>query len=129
MDYEVAKLAFEKAATKKGYTLDRDDVDRYVDNWLQEAWEIFMLIDHSEITKGNEFKSMVLGEFKPDERNTALIDKLSHYYKVSEHMSHLRASEEWKKFKAWAYRNGYTMGDVNRVRQTVEFKFDDRRGK
>ncbi|CAM0068892.1 hypothetical protein PODOV060v1_p0030 [Vibrio phage 234P8] len=52
MDYEVAKLAFEKAAAKKGYTLDRDDVDRYVDNWLQEAWEIFMLIDHSELTKG-----------------------------------------------------------------------------
>lgn len=51
MNYEVAKVEFEKAATKKGYTLEKDGVNRYVDNCLQEAWLIFVLIDHSELTK------------------------------------------------------------------------------
>jgi hypothetical protein len=43
--HEKRVLAFEKAAKKKGYSFDKDDVDRYEDNWLQEAWEIFSLID------------------------------------------------------------------------------------
>jgi len=42
-------LAFENAAKKKGYSFDRDNLGRYEDNWLQEAWEIFGLIDLRKI--------------------------------------------------------------------------------
>jgi len=45
MDYERVKAEFEKAAIKKGYCLDKDDSDMYKDVWLQEAWEIFNLMD------------------------------------------------------------------------------------
>ena len=38
-------VAFENAAAKKGYSFDKDELGRYQDNWLQEAWEIFSLID------------------------------------------------------------------------------------
>jgi len=44
-DYEKMRLAFENAAKKKGYSMDKDELGRYEDNWLQEAWEIFNLID------------------------------------------------------------------------------------
>ena len=48
-EYEKRKAAFEKAAKKKDYSLDKDNVDRYKDICLQEAWEIFNLIDLKEI--------------------------------------------------------------------------------
>ena len=41
---------FEKAAKKKGYSLMQDEFGRYEDNWLQEAWEIFSLIDFGSVT-------------------------------------------------------------------------------
>lgn len=49
-DYEKLKLAFENGAKKKGYSFDRDEYGRYEDNWLQEAWEIFFLIDLRDLT-------------------------------------------------------------------------------
>ena len=49
MSYEKLKLAFKKAALKKGYSLDQDEFGHYEDNWLQEAWEIFSLVDFKEI--------------------------------------------------------------------------------
>jgi len=44
------KIAFENAAKKKGYSLDQDQLGRYEDIYLQEAWEIFSLIDLKKIT-------------------------------------------------------------------------------
>jgi len=43
--HEKMVAAFEKGAAKKGYSFERDEVGRYEDNWLQEAWEVFCLID------------------------------------------------------------------------------------
>ena len=45
VNYEAMRLAFENGAKKKGYCFDKDEFGRYEDNWLQEAWEIFFLID------------------------------------------------------------------------------------
>lgn len=42
---DLYQLEFEKAALKKGYSLDKDECDRYEDCYLQEAWEIFSSID------------------------------------------------------------------------------------
>ncbi len=49
-NYEQARIAFENSAKKKGYCFDKDDVGRYEDNWLQEAWEIFSGINFNELT-------------------------------------------------------------------------------
>ena len=44
-DYQKMQLAFENAAKKKGYSFEKNELGKYEDNWLQEAWEIFSLID------------------------------------------------------------------------------------
>ena len=51
MDYETIKREFEKAAIKKGYVLAKDEYDRYEDCYLQEAWEVFNLVDLKAITR------------------------------------------------------------------------------
>lgn len=44
---------FEMGASKKGYDMTRDDLGRYVDIFLQEAWEIFQLMNEpSPSTQG-----------------------------------------------------------------------------
>lgn len=48
-EYKRRVIAFENAARKKGYSFDRDELGRYQDNWLQEAWEIFNMIDLKDI--------------------------------------------------------------------------------
>jgi len=48
-EYELMVIAFENGAKKKGYSFEKDDEGRYIDNWLQEAWEIFGLIDLTTI--------------------------------------------------------------------------------
>lgn len=45
-------VAFENGAKKKGYSFERDETGRYEDNWLQEAWEIFCLVNFDELKKG-----------------------------------------------------------------------------
>jgi len=45
MTYEERRSAFENAAKKKGYCFEQDEFGRYVDVYLQEAWEIFNLVD------------------------------------------------------------------------------------
>lgn len=52
MDYETKRVQFEKAACKKGYCLDVDSVGRYEDVFLQEAWEIFSLINLQPLLTG-----------------------------------------------------------------------------
>lgn len=44
-EYDKYRAAFEEGAAKKGYDFEKDDFGFYVDNWLQEAWEVFMTID------------------------------------------------------------------------------------
>ncbi len=44
-------VAFENSAKKKGYSFDKDDLGRYQDSWLQEAWEIFFLVNFDELSE------------------------------------------------------------------------------
>ena len=50
-EYNRMVIAFENGAKKKGYSFDKDDVGRYKDNWLQEAWEIFCLVNFDELSE------------------------------------------------------------------------------
>jgi hypothetical protein len=52
-NYDVLKLAFENGAKKKGYSFEKDELGNYEDNWLQEAWEIFFLIDLNKALNKN----------------------------------------------------------------------------
>ncbi len=47
--HQRAVQAFEEAASKKGYCFDKDDVGRYEDIFLQEAYEIFMSINLKDL--------------------------------------------------------------------------------
>ena len=42
-NYESLRRSFEDGAKKKGYELEMDDSGRYIDNWLQEGWDLFKL--------------------------------------------------------------------------------------
>lgn len=44
VNWEEMQVLFEDAAIKKGYCFDRDTTGKYVDIYLQEAWELFCLI-------------------------------------------------------------------------------------
>jgi hypothetical protein len=53
------RLFFEKGATKKGYCFDRNELDgRYVDNFLQEGWELFTLA-YNEIEPKDNLKKQL----------------------------------------------------------------------
>lgn len=48
-EHEKRVVMFERTAKKKGYSLDKDKHDRYEDNWLQEAWNIFAAIPKADL--------------------------------------------------------------------------------
>ena len=50
MSWVKRRAEFEKAAKRKGYNLDSDELGRYDDHYLQEAWSIFTKIDIEAIT-------------------------------------------------------------------------------
>ena len=52
-NHEKMQAAFESAAKKKGYLFDKDFLGMYKDIGLQEAWELFMLVDLKEVTNGS----------------------------------------------------------------------------
>lgn len=59
MQYVEMRKEFEKGASKKGYSFDVDDVDRYEDVYLQEAWELFCLINTSVSARNAELLEAV----------------------------------------------------------------------
>ena len=50
-EYNRMVIAFENSAKKKSYSFDKDDLGRYEDNWLQEAWEIFSSVNFDELSE------------------------------------------------------------------------------
>ena len=48
-DYNKIRKVFESGALMKGYSLDQCALGFYKDTWLQEAWEIFNLVDLREL--------------------------------------------------------------------------------
>ena len=52
-NHEKMQAAFESAAKKKGYFFNKDFLGMYKDKGLQEAWELFNLVDLKEATNGS----------------------------------------------------------------------------
>ena len=48
-DYSKIRSSFEKAALKKSFSISEDEFGFYEDCYLQEAWEVFSLIDLREL--------------------------------------------------------------------------------
>jgi len=59
----------------------------------------------------NEFVKMFMGDFKVDERQQALDDRLMQYYRETDECSNQYARERWRHFKLWAY--GYTQKEIS----------------
>ena len=58
-DYSKIRSSSEKAALKKGYSLDEDSLCFYEDCYLQEAWEMFSLIDLRSCIRKKPYKEFV----------------------------------------------------------------------
>ena len=71
----------------------------------------------------DEFKRLHMCEFKPDVRINALNDRLTKYYRDTEHLDNKAAMTHWKEFKSWATRYGYTQDEINIAKRNNQFIF------
>lgn len=63
------------------------------------------------------FTKMYLGEFKVDESQLLLDERLLQYYKETENCDNKYAMERWKEFKRWAY--SYSSKEIQMAKQRV----------
>lgn len=78
----------------------------------------FSKSDNSDLLCGGDnFTKMYLGEFKVDESQLALDERLLQYYKETENCDNKYAMERWKEFKRWAY--GYSSREIQQAKQRV----------
>lgn len=63
------------------------------------------------------FTKMYMGEFKVDESQLALDERLLQYYKETENCDNKYAMERWKEFKRWAHC--YSSKEIQRAKQRV----------
>lgn len=69
-----------------------------------------------------EFKRMMLGEFKCDSRKHTLEERLQKYYTdTPSSMSNRYAMVKWKEFKNWCEINGYTKGEINKAKKARHY--------
>jgi hypothetical protein len=67
-----------------------------------------------------EFESLYLGNFKPDQRYIDLYERLSLYYKQTpDQMDNRTAMGYWREFKRWCAERGYTQEEINRAKRNV----------
>ena len=65
----------------------------------------------------DSFAKMYLGEFKVDESQLALDERLFQYYKETENCDNKYAMERWREFKRWAY--SYSSKEIQQAKQRV----------
>lgn len=65
----------------------------------------------------SSFTEMYLGEFKVDESQLALDERLLQYYKETENCDNKYAMQRWTEFKRWAY--GYSSKEIQQAKQRV----------
>lgn len=65
----------------------------------------------------DSFTKMYLGEFKVDESQLALDERLLQYYKETESCDNKYAMQRWKEFKQWAI--GYSAKEINQAKMRV----------
>lgn len=68
----------------------------------------------------DSFTKRYLGEFKVDESQIALDERLLQYYKETENCDNKYAMERWKEFKRWAI--GYSSKEINQAKMRVSNK-------
>ena len=65
----------------------------------------------------DSFTKMYLGDFKVDERQMALDDRLLQYYKETENCDDFTALKKWQEFRQWSI--GYSAKEINQAKQRV----------
>lgn len=66
-----------------------------------------------------EFERLYLGVYECDPREKVLLDRVKAYFVATDDVS-MKASHEYaRKLKEWAEINGYSKGDLNRAKVTV----------
>lgn len=73
---------------------------------------------HSTVSE-DDFKRHYLGEFKPDERFNALIDRVKNYRDKTEYCSATQAAQYYGDLKLWVVNNGYTIEEFNHAKRIV----------
>jgi hypothetical protein len=67
-----------------------------------------------------EFKSIYLGNFKPDQRYIDLYERLSLYYKYTpDEVDNRTSSGYWRDFRKWCDKRGYTQEEINRCKRDI----------
>lgn len=80
------------------------------------AWEI-------DIHNEKQWREQFLGDFKPDDRKNALVDRLEEYYKSTPSgMDNRNAMKYWKEFICWAGDRGYTQQEINKAKRDSRFR-------
>ena len=64
-----------------------------------------------------DFNNNFMCEFKVDEDQLALENRLIQYYKETEHCDNKHAKHRWKEFKRWAI--GYSEKEINQAKKAV----------
>ena len=64
-------------------------------------------------------------EFTPDNRITALKDRLQKYYTDTEYLDNREAMNHYKELKTWCFLGGYTSEDLNFVKKSFKFQFNN----
>lgn len=67
-----------------------------------------------------EFKILYLGEFKPDERQIQLHERLKQYYREVDGCGCPKTDREaYRAFRGWCYDRGYTQEEVNSAKKCI----------
>lgn len=67
-----------------------------------------------------EFKRLYQGDFRPNNRETALHQRLEKYYRdIPDSMPNKVAKGYWFEFKQWCRDRGYTQEEINQAKRAV----------
>lgn len=83
--------------------------------WRNIPLDLLMGVSLSE----DDFKQYYLGEFKPDERFIALVDKVKSYRDKTEDCNNHDYRKYYNELRSWVSRNGYTIDEFNRAKRIV----------
>ena len=68
----------------------------------------------------SDLNVLLYGEFKPDERQISLHERLEQYYRdTPDEVDNRTAMKHWLEFKQWCNDCGYTQDEINRAKRNV----------
>jgi len=87
-------------------------------NWDMTYVDTSALAEERAKLSESEFNVLLYGEFVPDERENAVYDRLTQYYKDTPNsMDNRVAMIHWKLFKQWCNEHGITRDEINRAKK------------